>query len=285
MKAYDIETLVFFYQAGCMQARDRLLHLYHGYFEKFVAVLHHGNISLSDKVQRNFLRLFVKGEERANVYLYKKSEHIQKVLYTTLSTVRQRFRTWSRDDFYNEMVALFLELAMRHQKPGFKKYVEIAFPTTLYKRVREWELDPYFDNRIRFDESHYEIPDHRDLFDLIEWNPLPYRFKLPEDTMYPTPWINGECKEPFDILTPLERKILKWSYEKDTFGFFLEVEQGRPIREIPTDVYKEKYTQLKRTDTDIAHYLGCSRKTVNQIKREAIARLREYMIEHRLLKE
>lgn len=288
----EIEFLVLAFQEGSHDAALQLLDYYDAYFKSLLQVLttHHTIVDengkkrkarsifrIEDRQQRNFVRCFVKYQEtRQNVHMYARSEFIRKVLYITVSDMRKRFALYDEHDFLSEMHAILLEMAMHHHKPGFKAYVKHFFHLKLYKKLRKWNNDPYFDKRIEFDEEDIEV-DEPDVFDQIEWDkPInPYHIvSTTEESDYDENWINGyNCGDLFAGLTPYERRLIKWCYEWKTLK-----KEG-----LPKEAYAIRHQQTKFTEQDIADRLGCSRKSVNVKKREIKSRIEKQAKEMRLL--
>lgn len=287
----EIEQLVLAYQKGSREAALQLLDYYEPYFKKLLQVLTpvhtvigedgkkrkiRSVFQISDREQRNFVRCFVKYKEtRKNVHMYAKSEFIRKVLYITVSDIRKRFALYEEDDIRNEINELFLWMAKRHHKPGFKSYIKNFFHLNLYKRLRKWNNDPYFDKRIPFDEEQIEV-EEPDLFDSIEWDKpeIPYFIQTHEQTYYDENWINGYgCGEIFEKFTPFERRVLKLYYEWRTLK-----KEG-----LIKEDYDRRYRETRRYERDVAERLGYSRKTIN-VKRQGIkARLEKHARELHLL--
>lgn len=272
----EIEALVDAYQLGSEDAADKLVDAYYGYFQKLSNVLVFDKpFSIHDKTQRTFIKLFMKDNAaRANINRYKRSGTIVQQVERTLFQVRSALNIVDEWEVKNELIILFLDMAMKHDKSGlFGGYINDYFTlraSTLFVRmmkdkVRSSECELDIMQHDGLVEDHYSVEDDS----YIE-------IMSSADTEFDENWVNGDtCSSIFSPLTPYERRLIKWHYEWKTY---------RPgISTLPAEIMKERKERYRLTDSDIADLLGCSRKTVVAKRKEAVACVEELASQQQLI--
>lgn len=289
----EIEVLVYAYQKGSKDAIETLLKHYEQYFLKFLQVLkptytvigrdgrknvRHSKFDIYNSIQRRFATAFMKSkEDRNSIRLYRKNSTVCVKVYKTVQHIRHLFARHDADDLLQTMRLIFIQMAKRHKGKKFYNYISTTFPKQLFshliRSLDRFDFVPLDEEWLIVKYNYYHEDEYR-----LEGPPLKYYVNSNEYTMYDVNWLNGDCGEIFDCLTPHERKILKWYYEYKTFFDEDFMPEAR-------DIFEERRYRLKRTDSDIAEILGCSRKTVNEKRRHIISVLEEILREKRLIKE
>lgn len=289
----EIEVLVYAYQKGNKDAIETLLRHYEQYFLKFLQVLkptytvtgrdgrrsvRHSKFDIYNSIQRRFATAFMKTrEERMGVYNYRRNSAARVKLYKTVQHIRYLFADHDEADLLQSMRLIFIEMADRHKGKKFYNYISTTFPKQLLSHLSRsldrFKLVPFDEEWLILRYDYYHEDEYR-----LDAPPLKYYVNSNEYTLYDVNWINGDCGEIFAVLTPHERRILKWYYEYKTFF-------GDDVSAEIRDVYEERKRRSKHTDSDIADMLGCSRKTINEKRRYIISVLEDILREKRLIKE
>jgi hypothetical protein len=263
----ELDTLVMAYQDGSTDAAEMLVERYDGYFQKFLNVLKF-RFNINDRTERGFVKYFIKSEEaRENVTMFRKSDYIRRVIYSTMVDIQVRYKMYEPDELKNEMVIIFLSMAAKHNfEAPFRLYIAGFFTKKFYKSIKTMGVDEERDEMVEvyLDEDEPSIA-HHDEYDL---NDSPRYFIHPTTpTDFDENWVNGyDCHEIFEDLSIYERRLLKWYYEWRTLS----------SKELPEDIFKARKRLFKKTEEDIANLLGCSRKTIN-IKRNDVKRKLEQL--------
>lgn len=284
----DIEILVYAYQEGSKDAIETLLEHYEGYFFKFLDVLkpsyyvykegrravRYAKFDIYNSIQRRFATAFMKTKyDRDSVQFFRKNPAIKGKVYRSVARIRHLFQNHDGEDLLQLMRVIFMDMANAHRGTKFYNYISTTFPKILlnhlFKMVHDIKEEPFVEELVA--EYGYV---HEDEYQMDK-PPLKYRVNSFEHTVYDINWINGECEEIFDHLTPLERRILKLYYEEKTFF---------PEDFADKAVYEERRQRHKCSDTDIADKLGCSRKTVNQKRNLIVASIYERALENQLVR-
>lgn len=265
----ELETLVQLYQDGHQDAADTLVKRYQGYFQKFINVLIHNKFNIYDRTQRSFVRTFIRDENiRKNANLFGISPYIRRVFYATSINLYLNTRYKGEEDLKQELIILFLTMAKDHNgEAPFSIYQSSYFPLKLHTLVRKWADE---------DTEKYEIPYDEDMPEAAVYDEYdtddsesPFYIQTMTPTDYDENWVNGSTAEGiFGDLTPYERRLLKWYYEWRTLD----------ANHLPPDIFKDRKTRLKKTESEIADLLGCSRKTIN-IKRNDVKRELKWIAE------
>lgn len=258
-----IEEIVEEYQEGCDEAGEILVDCYMGYIQKISNVVCMNKpFEIQDKTQRNFIKLFMKDNAaRKNINHYKRSGVVVQQVERTLYQIRSVLDIHDEWEIKNELVMLFLEMAMKHDKSGlFGGYINDYFTlrastviVNMLKEKRKYadhELVMYDHDGGRDDDYGLDRKPYYEIFGSV-------------DTDLDENWVNGyTCESAFKTLTPYERRIIKWHYEWKTYM------AGK--NHLPADIMKERKERFRHTDSDIADLLGCSRKTVVAKRKEAV---------------
>lgn len=263
-KSYqDIEVLVRAYQKGNQLAGEELVNCYNGYIQKLTNVVcMYKPFDIKDRTQRSFIKLFMKDNAaRENINHYKRSGIVVQQVDRTVHQIREVLGVYDEYEIKNELVLLFLEMAMKHNKQGMfggyiNDYFTLRASTIIVKMLKEKRRQDEYEVSIYEQDASYE--------DEPELDEDPYYEILSNtDTEFDENWVNGyTCSSIFATLTAHERRILKWHYEWKTY------KSGQMI--LPEDIMKERKERFRRTDSEIADLLGCSRKTVVLKRNEAV---------------
>jgi hypothetical protein len=166
-----------------------------------------------------------------------------------------------------------MEMAKSHKGTKFYNYVSTTFPkmllSHLLKLLKVPEQEPFFEDLVY--EYGYI---HSDTYSFEQHHNKVHVYD-PADTYYDLNWINGEALEPFDHLSPYERRLLKLYYEEKSF--FKKDFSDRKM-------YETRILRLRCSDSDLADFFSCSRKTINEKRNLAISTVHEIALENRMIK-
>lgn len=226
----NIDELVFEFQNGSEEAALKLLEIYGGhpkkkdlnlYLGKYFKMLRYGKLDMKDRDSRLFISLFLDDEnmrkEMRKAYQYKPT---QQAARRKLQNLEYSLRSMSDDDLRQELVAIFLKVAMRYEKVKEK----VDFNGYLYNYYR-YEVANFIKKLLQPEELYVKHPDRLvriaddllgdddsviELQDSILLN-LPM---MQMDEELDINWVRGlTCGEEFKELTQLQRLILKLNYE------------------------------------------------------------------------
>lgn len=251
--SYDVaEQIVADYQARVEGASQRLVDAYEGYLVNFLNLLNQGEMDFNDKPLRNFLTLFVKDPAlKVKIHQWKYSRLGRMEILRLKNMVAEQFKSFTREELWNELVLVLLEMADRYkprEKTGFHNYMFKAFHYWVYRSLMRLISDPLVwngDRNIDVNEQfalyqgQYQQPSAAPeaIHDTNKESLLAIDEAMDEINEN---WINGlTCSETFAELNPFERRILKLYYVDG-----LE-------------------------DAEIAERLGCCRATVNRRRLKA----------------
>jgi len=199
-----------------MEYRDALLDAFDGYFKKYVSLMHSksSGVNVENNDTKNFLRLFMKKEDRLTQKDYLKN------VGSYIHMIRRVLSSFTADDLYHELIVSFLGL------------IEKYHPVTYKRNEKEHRISfsHYVQVNIRYNLVRWIFTKSRDVLTGRDW--LEYREELHEsefnyDNDPPAvdiginlqDWVWGDTAEvPFSTLTEMERYLLWLRYEGDPYG-------------------------------------------------------------------
>lgn len=251
---YDhIDGLVASYQGGNQSAAEELIEIFQNYLDKFAAILIDGHADLRNRDTRNFIILFISDPNiRKNLKRARYNRVSRSSAYDVVSLLQKTCSAYEPDDISQELILILLSLANRYAKKGKKHnfcgYLYNVFRYDLYRRVLAMTRDPavfsLLDN-IPYNDINYVNMDS-DFTDQDELY-IDVPFIDEEGDSLDHNWVHGyTCNDAFDVLSKLERYILKLSYEDEM------------------------------TDIDIGKKLSMHRHTIRTKKAYAIQKVRDH---------
>lgn len=220
------EQMVADYKERKEGAAERLINAYRGYLLSFLNLINQGNLDLRYKPTRKFLMLFVADPDkrkRIATWVYSKTG-IKEALKVKQMIVEQ-FKCYSREELYNELVCVLLEMANRYEKKdqsGFHNYMWTSFHFYAYRALQPLIADPlvwHMDENVSMGEKFegtdacgdYLKSSTQDMIHDIDKEAV--RTIDEELDSLSDNWINGlTCSPIFAELNPFERRILKEYY-------------------------------------------------------------------------
>ena len=202
-------------QTGDIAYRDEILSSFDVYFKKYVAILHHksGGVNTRNKDTKNFLRLFMKAEDRAYEAAYFASAG------SYVHMIRRTLSKFTVGDIYHEIIVHFLELLECYKPITYKRNEQqhrISFPHYIQVNIRyrlcRWiikkskdivtgrECLEYCDTLLKRDHKEVDLLDTSPSIDLYGWV-----------------W-GDDAGIPFVGLTEMERYLIWLRYEGDPSG-------------------------------------------------------------------
>ena len=203
-------------QTGDISYRDCLLDCFEGYFRKYVSILSHHNkgVNVNNKDTKNFLRLFMSKEERANQHTY------EKYAGTIIHKIRRAVRFFTPGDIYNEIVVHFLELIENYKPITYKRG----------ERISRISFAHYIQVNMRYRICNWVVKKGKDILtgcDWVEYRDYMHESEYNYDNDPPgvgigislEGWVWGkEAGQVFSGLTEAERYLLWMKYEGDPQG-------------------------------------------------------------------
>jgi RNA polymerase sigma factor (sigma-70 family) len=214
-----IDNLVLKYQCGDSTAAEDLINKFHPYMLKYISLLTGGG-DVHDVDCRKFLSTFFEDEKIRRALISGKYTPEQRtVIFTSLSNIVQSCGFMEREELSDEMSMVLLTMASRYKEygRGFTGYVNGAYFHYLSRRIKEITQDPIVyqkENLVSFSDLAYADPDSLSVItDAVDRSD--YLSMINEDEELGNSWVQGfDCMDCFKRLTPLERLIIKYKFEK-----------------------------------------------------------------------
>lgn len=224
-------------------AAKELLDRFNPLLKKYIMLFKTGQIDFKDSDMKTFVGTFIDDPRLHRALKRQKSRSEYRAdIYKKFSFILETYGQLSEEEILIDMQMLLLILAKRYKNVGknFCAYVHNCFRYEVSRHIKKYIKNPI---NISYKNTSYEDTNNGfgdDSIDTIHED-LYYE---PESGIPNMNWINGNtCSEIFSILSSLERKIIV------------------------------KYYAEEHNDKQIADLLGLHINTVNQKRRQAIAKL------------
>lgn len=212
-----VDRLVHAYRDNEPGAADELIKAFEGFLVRFYQILVHGRCDPNDYSTRIFLRFFIRSQYiRQRIHALQLGMIVQE-LDRTAKLVRYQLNTYEAEEIHHEMIICLLQMAHNYTSndgnPRFHNYVVKSYPSILAKRVRDMVKDPLvFSTEIQFMNPVWTFEDGTEtyLIDVIA-DPRPISYEPTDDDWVETAE-GGSYR--FEDLTPMERSILLWRYDR-----------------------------------------------------------------------
>ena len=104
-------------QTSDIKYRDAILDAFEGYFRKYVSLMHikEKGVDINNNDTKNFLRMFMKKEERANQALYAENAG------SYVHMIRRILSSFTAEDIYHELIVIFLDLLEKYKPITYKR--------------------------------------------------------------------------------------------------------------------------------------------------------------------
>ena len=281
----QIHNLVYEYKNGSNEAIEILLQRFDKFFVNYAKMIKYGKYNINNYSTTAFVKLFVENsyERRLiNPYYYIKKGTGKEVVGTTINTIMNIFSTSTYEDIVQDLKTIFVIMCSKYKdvNPTFHAFINRNFHFHAFRYWRKSIVDPLgrgstlsiyepvrnkfgeecdecqycdalIDRSREFEEEHlinnidaHYIKENSNIA-LIDTQ----RKDVYNNNYIDINWINGAtCIDSvFKILTPSERKIIKYWY---------------------IDNY---------TDTKIGEILGLSRCVINKRRNAAKEKIIQYI--------
>lgn len=282
-----IHNLVYEYQNGSEEAASKLLLFFTKFFTNYAMLIKFGKFNISYFSIRNFVKLFIENKKERNTinkYSYYNFSSGKKTVSRTIKIIESVFQESTYDDIINDLKTIFLIMCKKYKdtKPTFHIYINRTFHFNAYRYWEKRIRDPIgrgssvsiFDQMekdscqkgikyadiITSEEDNVEtekIINNINAHYIIEHSSMPI-IKTRKKDIYDNEfidenWVNGvSCEnDAFKILTPLERKIIKYWYIDNL------------------------------TDTEISNIIGLCRGNINKRRNIAKQKIIDYCSENK----
>ena len=232
-------------QTSDLEYRDALLDAFDDYFRKYVSIMHGkgSGVDINNADTKNFLRLFMKKEDRINQHVY------MKTVGSYMHMLRRALLGFTAEDLYHEVIIIFLELIEKYQPITYKRG----------ESKHRISFAHYVQVNIRFKLCKWIIKKSQDVLTGRDWLEFKegiheYQYNYDNDPegvgvgINLKDWVWGKtASEPFSDLTEMERYLIWLRYEGDPDGKKLSTREisvitGYHQRSI---IYKLKKIKLK----------------------------------------
>lgn len=224
-------------------ASEELLVRFTPLFKKYSLLLTTGQIDFNDVDVKSFIGTFIDDPRLHRALKRQRSKAEYRAdIYKKFGFVLETYGKLSEDEILVDLQMLLLVLAKRYKQMGknFCTYVHNCFRYEVSRYIKDFIKNPI---NISYKNSSYE-DNSNGLNDNDFDNIYEDIYHEPEDGIPNMLWISGKtCSEPFNILNPLERKIIVKYYIED---------------------YNDK---------QVAEILGFHINTINEKRRQAISKL------------
>ncbi len=204
-------------QTSDIMYRDALLDAFDCYFKKYVGIMHSksSGVNFNNNDTKNFLRLFMKKEDRINhgIYLDNAGSY--------LHMIRRVLKGFTAEDLYHELIVSFLELVEKYQPITYKRD----------EKKHRISFAHYVQVNMRYKLCKWVVKKSKDVLTGRDW--LDYKDFMHEDEALEhendsigvcdgvnlKDWVWGKTSTPpFSNLTEMERYLLWLRYEGDPEG-------------------------------------------------------------------
>lgn len=229
----EIDDLVFEYQKKAQPnvseeqiyksdlAAMELIERFYPLFKKYLNLIKTGQINFKNMEQRLFVRLFMEEVNLKFALCYQKEldKNTKSIIYQKFNFVRETYGHLDPEEIMTDLHYLFLILAKRYKKMerSFCCYVFYAFKFEVARHIQKFTRNPA---NIHYRNTSYEelslVSASADMANNTLDDDITDKVYTNELGLPNISWIQGlSCSEEFQLLTPLERKIIvKYYLEK-----------------------------------------------------------------------
>lgn len=222
----EVEALIMRYQAQFInpdqkedanKAMEELLQRFFPLFKKYLVLLKSGQINFNDTEMKHFVHTFMaEGNLKAALKRKKQSAAARAPIYQRFNFIKETYGSLDEDEIMMDLQTLFVVLARRYKQMGksFCGYLYNAYYHEVSRHIKSFIKNPA---NIHYRNSEYEDYMQKSV-DEFQKEDIPFDERLFEDEggIPDSSWINGEtCSETFEMLTPLERRLLVKYYLED----------------------------------------------------------------------
>ena len=225
------------------EAAHQLVTRFNPLFKKYIMLFKTGQIDFKDSDMKTFISTFIDDPRLHRALKRTKSRtEYRSDIYKKFGFVLETYGQLPEEDILIDMQMLLLVLAKRYKQVGknFCAYVHNCFRYEVSRHIKKYIKNPL---NISYKNTSYEDANNGsgdEDMNMIHED----QYYEPEHGVPNMTWISGDtCSEIFSILNSLERKII-------------------------VKYYAEEYN-----DKQIADALGLHINTINQKRRQAIAKL------------
>lgn len=224
-------------------AAEELLNRFYPLFKKYLILLRSGQIDFNDKEMKLFVASFMDEEAlKSALKRPKQKAEYRAKIYQKFNFVKETYGSVSEEEILVDLQSIFLEMARRYKQMGksFCGYLYNSFRYEVSRLIKRFTKNPInipykhteFEDYMRFSEEPSVVHDFEDKY-------YENSVGIPDMT-----WIAGQsCSDLFNVLTPIERKLI--------IKYYLE----------------------EWNDRQISEEFGIHINTVNQKRRQAISKL------------
>jgi hypothetical protein len=156
------------------------------------------------------------GNLKAALKCKKQSAAARAPIYQRFNFIKETYGSLDEDEIMMDLQTLFVVLARRYKQMGksFCGYLYNAYYHEVSRHIKSFIKNPA---NIHYRNSEYEDYMQKSV-DEFQKEDIPFDERLFEDEggIPDSSWINGEtCSETFEMLTPLERRLLVKYYLED----------------------------------------------------------------------
>lgn len=199
------------------QAMMALLDRFYPLFKKYLVLIKSAQINFNDTEMKRFVRNFI-GDPvlKAALTRQKQTTALRMPIFQRFSFVKETYGTLSEEEIMDDLKFLFMILAKRYRQIG-RNFCAYLYNSYCYEVARH--VKKFIDNPANIQYRNIEFEEYMqksvDEF-TIEDKPFDERLFQTGDGIPDTTWISGlGCSEVFEMLTPLERKVIVKYYLED----------------------------------------------------------------------
>lgn len=223
----EVEDLVIGYQKqfdenadaktkeASQNAADELIRRFQPLFKKYLILIKSGQINWEDKEMKLFISSFMDDERLIKALKRPKQKaNFRKEIYQKFNFVKETYGAADEMEITTDLQMLFLKLAKRYKQLG-RSFCGYLYNCYRFEVLRH--ITAYIKNPINIPYRHIEYEDY------IKYEEEPSVETNYEDSFYENAmgipdhtWISGlNCSEIFNVLTPMERKLIVKYYLED----------------------------------------------------------------------
>ena len=217
-------------------AAEKLLDKFYPLVKKYFLIVKTGTWNWEDKESKDFVGNFINDRQLLNaLHRKKQTAEFRRAIYDAFNFIKETYGQNEDAEIITDLQMLFLVVAKRYKQVGknFCAYVANSYKFEVARHVKKVFQNPL---NVTYKIAEYSVDAMKD--DSSELYEDQY---YEDETGIPSiEWINGYCGEAFQLLTPLDRKIIV------------------------------KYYLENLNDKQIAGQLGIHLNTVNAKRRKAL---------------
>lgn len=252
------------------QAMMALLDRFYPLFKKYLVLIKSAQINFNDNEMKRFVRNFIGDPVLKAALTRKKQTAVTRMpIFQRFSFVKETYGTLPEEEIMMDLKFLFMILAKRYKQMG-RNFCAYLYNSYCYEVARH--VKKFIDNPANIQYRNIEFEEYMqksvDEPFSVEDKPFDERLFQTGDGIPDTTWISGlGCSEVFEMLTPLERKVI--------VKYYLEDHNDKQVAEV-LGIRVNIVNSRRRSATEaIARSLNLDRSCIKRNRKSGIGVLKK----------